>query len=347
MATIVKGKNPNKPYTVRYRFEGRQREESFALLREAKDFKIKTEHDIRAQVFVDPRVAGEKFGKVALRWLERHPGAERTIIGYENSLRLHILPVFGQRPLVQVAGDREGVERFLRETLPAKGLGASMVRTASMVINAIVRDAVKAGRLTDAQNRLSGIPLPPVQQKANLVFATHEQIERIAQELPKAYSSTVYLMRGCGLRLGEVLGVRGEDFNDGSLRLSRQLAPNGQNTIPLKHRRAGDFRNIPVPAYVTHALAEDFGSFPPVNHRAYSTWFNRARDKAGLPASFTPHSLRHIFASICLSRGVPITDVSKWLGHRNIQTTFGIYGHLVPASQDRARDVLDGEWAAS
>ena len=36
--------------------------------------------------------------------------------------------------------------------------------------------------------------------------------------------------------------------------------------------------------------------------------------------------------------------MSKWLGHNNIQVTYGIYGHLVPESFERAREVLDDEW---
>jgi hypothetical protein len=35
------------------------------------------------------------------------------------------------------------------------------------------------------------------------------------------------------------------------------------------------------------------------------------------------------------------TEVSRWLGHRSIEITHQIYGHLVPASWDRARTVLD------
>jgi integrase len=37
--------------------------------------------------------------------------------------------------------------------------------------------------------------------------------------------------------------------------------------------------------------------------------FTAARKVAGLPASFTPHSLRHVFASVALANGVPLTDV--------------------------------------
>jgi len=62
---------------------------------------------------------------------------------------------------------------------------------------------------------------------------------------------------------------------------------------------------------------------------------------AGLPPEFTPHSLRHCYASIALAKGIPITEVSRWLGHKSIAVTHETYGHLVPASWDRARTVLD------
>ena len=42
-----------------------------------------------------------------------------------------------------------------------------------------------------------------------------------------------------------------------------------------------------------------------------------------------------------LAKGIPITEVSRWLGHKSIEVTRQIYGHLVPASWDRARTILD------
>jgi hypothetical protein len=33
-----------------------------------------------------------------------------------------------------------------------------------------------------------------------------------------------------------------------------------------------------------------------------------------------------------LFRGIPITDVSRWLGHKSTEVTHRIYGHLVPGS---------------
>src|SRR5262249_19220992 len=97
--------------------------------------------------------------------------------------------------------------------------------------------------------------------------------------------------------------------------------------------------------YVLNAQPHGWAGFYSVSRRTYQGWFHKARDAAGLPGDFTPHTLRHIFASAALAGGVPITDVSAWLGHRNIQVTYGIYGHLVPASFERARAVLDEEWS--
>ena len=151
-------------------------------------------------------------------------------------------------------------------------------------------------------------------------------------------------MRGCGLRIGEALGVFDRDLKDGWLRVQRQLSQDGLYYVSLKHRDEEDYRDVPVPQYVSAAMPADFFAFPMVSHRQYRDWFNRARDAAGLPPEFTPHMLRHIFASVCLANGVPITDVSKWLGHQNIQVTYGIYGHLTPKAITAGASVLDEEW---
>jgi hypothetical protein len=53
----------------------------------------------------------------------------------------------------------------------------------------------------------------------------------------------------------------------------------------------------------------------------------------------------HLHAGVrpptALAHGIPITEVSRWLGHRSIEVTYRIYGHLVPSSWDRAHRVLD------
>lgn len=77
----------------------------------------------------------------------------------------------------------------------------------------------------------------------------------------------------------------------------------------------------------------------------YGYHFKKACVSAGLvdvdgKAKYTPGSLRHFFASTALANGVPIREVSRWLGHKSIKTTVDIYGHLVPEAWDRCRDIM-------
>lgn len=55
---------------------------------------------------------------------------------------------------------------------------------------------------------------------------------------------------------------------------------------------------------------------------------------------FTPHALRHYFATRLIRAGIPLSIVSKLLGHASSQFTEQVYVHLVPADL-RVTDVLE------
>jgi site-specific recombinase XerD len=84
-----------------------------------------------------------------------------------------------------------------------------------------------------------------------------------------------------------------------------------------------------------------------VVRRSYQEDFQRAAVRAGLPLEFIPHSPRHFYASTALAEGIPITEVSRWLGHKSIEVTHQIYGHLVPSSFERARAAIDAAYQKS
>ena len=72
--------------------------------------------------------------------------------------------------------------------------------------------------------------------------------------------------------------------------------------------------------------------------------FRKAAEAAGL-GEMTPHNLRHLYVTALLTNGVPITDVSPMLGHRDIGVTSAVYSHLTETAWDRARAVLDTDCA--
>src|SRR5258708_33534152 len=136
MATIVKGKNARKPYTVRYWHDGSQRERSFVTKREADDYAAKVEHDKRAQIFVDPKLGDIAFRDYAKTWISQHTGEANSLKAYQGSLDNHINPAIGDTPLRKIT--REQVRTLLLETMPAKPAGSSVIDTARLVITAVL-----------------------------------------------------------------------------------------------------------------------------------------------------------------------------------------------------------------
>jgi integrase len=357
-------------WTLRYWADGRQRELSFADeldgsgrprygsgKRLAQDAQLKVAHDKRAQVFIDPKLGSARFGDECVKWISRHPGAELTREAYKGILNAHVGPVLGDRTLAAVAQARDDVLDLLTVRL---GEGSNSRRKiARALITGVLDEAVLAGKITT--HRCGRIVLPDNGTAGNhddFVFPTHAQLVMLANGTgnPAAggikHPLSIWLMRGCGLRIEEALAVQKSCFRDGGmvLRVFEQASRDGKKTRPLKHRKAGEYRDIPVPAYLWE-MAKDLpdgylfrqdGLLP--SYSSYRHAFNANAKKAGIPAGFTPHSLRHAFVSALLSRLVPITDVAVWLGHRNINVTYATYGHLVPSAAGRALAVLNAEY---
>jgi integrase len=58
--------------------------------------------------------------------------------------------------------------------------------------------------------------------------------------------------------------------------------------------------------------------------------FHRVLKAAKLPDTFSPHSLRHTFASLALAEGESPTWVQTQLGHTSISMTVDTYGKWLP-----------------
>jgi integrase len=351
-------------WTLRYWANGRQREQSFkddldgqgrvkygSGERKAKDARLKITHDKRADgaSFVDPRSGREDFCLAVDKWIDRHPVGESTRVRYRDTARKWVKAKFAGRSVAQVASDRDGVADLLAADMGH--LSVTKRRQARTIITGTIGEAVNAGKL--GKHNLHGIEIRDngrSADRADFVFPLHEQVAAVAESIGIA----VWLMRGCGVRIEEALAVHREDFlSPRTLRLTGQASRDGRRKLPLKHRKAGEYRDVPVPGWLWEKV-RDLPGGPLVagnNGRAYQVYntvlqaFRKAARDAGVPAGFRPHSLRHAFASALLSRGVPITDVARWLGHKNINETYLTYSHFMPEAEDRAVSTLDAEYA--
>jgi integrase/recombinase XerC len=133
----------------------------------------------------------------------------------------------------------------------------------------------------------------------------------------------ITLLYGCGLRISEALS------------LSRGDAPLGE-TIRITGK-GGKTRIVPVLPLVRQAIDAYLAALPlPLPPEAplfrarrggaYSPRHAQAmmqllRGRLGLPASATPHALRHSFATHLLGAGADLRSIQELLGHASLSTT--------------------------
>jgi len=364
-------------WTLRYWVNGKQVEKSFRDKQNAstgrvdygsgrklaRDWQLKVTVDKRSGdiAFTDHSKSGKQnFGEACELFIARLPVSDGSKSHYRGVYRTHVRPVFGDMTLAQVANDRDGVMDLL--AVKMKRLSNTPRQQARYVIVATLDEAVKAGRLS--RHRLDGIELADHGRysRKGFVFPSYEQVRVVAdggmnpesRRVVGGAGLCVWLMRGCGLRIEEALAVAKEDFiEDGTvLRVAWQASRDGKRREPLKHRKAGEYRDVPVPSWLWE-MVKDLPDGPLIagNGRLFQQYgtilfrFTHAAEVAGIPDGFTPHSLRHAFASAMLARGVQITELAHFLGHRDINVTHQVYGHLLPSAAKRAVAALDAEFA--
>jgi integrase len=182
-----------------------------------------------------------------------------------------------------------------------------------------------------------------------------------------------HLIAYCGLRRGEALGLEWSavDLDAGELRIRRaRVVAAGKVVVSTpkteRSRRIVYIDPSTVAVLRDHAArqadecrkaGEGWGESglvftredgQPLGPRWVSRLFeravescNRARLEQGGPAAtllpvISLHGLRHTYASVALSGGMRLEDVSEQLGHASIVITKDIYGHLSKESRHAA-----------
>ncbi|CAN5560710.1 tyrosine recombinase XerC [soil metagenome] len=131
------------------------------------------------------------------------------------------------------------------------------------------------------------------------------------------------LLYGCGLRISEGLSLKRSDAPLGdSLRITGKGSKTRIVPVLPAVREAVDAYLAIVP----FALSPDEPLFRAKRGGALSPRHVQAtvqllRGRLGLPASATPHALRHSFATHLLGAGADLRSIQELLGHASLSTT--------------------------
>ena len=284
-----------------------------------------------------------------------------TLAVYGRYIRRDITPVMGGMSLRDVR--RRHVDDFLQRLL-RDGRGVVTVHR----IHAVISSAFAAAyRLDLVQlNPAAGISLPRERAQKLQVWEP-EQVRTFLEAASHTRLGPLYeLVVRSGLRRGEVAGLRWADVDLAARRLVvRQQRVQVDTTVVTNHAKTdhGQDRRVSLDESAVRQLQawrqvqdadrrtwgssyEDGGwvftyeDGRPLQPHYISKVFRRIVAGLDLP-HLTFHGLRHEHASLLLSAGVPITAVSKRLGHASAAITSDLYSHLLDDADRRMADAVD------
>jgi integrase len=337
---------------------GNRHQRRFSRKKEAGAFHQQVKVDIRAgkHVSVSDKVTMADVFEKWVRGVEATRKQRSTIRQYRQHINLHLVPIIGATKLSKLT--RAHCEN-LRDKLLAK-MSHVLARKVFVSFKSALKHShckhIAEGVMIGASARpdeefAPGISIPSPDEVRRLLAATTDDQKR---------NVLLQVATLCGLRASELRALRWIDVDlKAGLVHVRQRADRWNVLGPPKSKKGR--RSIPIGSKLVAALrkwklacpnTEPDLVFPSragtiIGHRNFDRLFESAfRDahvvtKDGKP-KYSPHDLRHFFASWCISpidaggRGLQAKTVQTWMGHANISITLDIYGHLFQDQTDNA-----------
>lgn len=310
--------------------------------------------------YIDPQAGRTRFGELADGWLSSQTFGDGSRVIAERVIRVHLLPTFGDVELRAIKPST--VQAWLR----GQQTGSSPTYIAQQLgyLSSILSAAVEDGLISRNPCASSAVRAP-AQAHSTIVPWTTEMVAAMRSAMPERYEALVDVAAGLGLRQGEAFGLVVDDVDwlRRRVRIVRQVRTLGGRTTlePPKGQRE---RTVPLPDFVGRALNRHADRHAPsadgviftngrgglIRRQTFnSAIWTPARVAASIPAlrENGMHALRHHFASVLLDGGESIRTVADYLGHADPAFTLRRYAHLIPASEDRARRVLDAAFCGA
>jgi integrase len=342
MGVIVRQKEngKGKPWYVFINYQGKRTARKFSTKAVAVAAGREIERLLVSGEFGKEQKIIPNFETYSQKWFDNYVCGqlrESTADEYESVLRIHVLPVFGRKPIDAIS------RATIRDFLVSKhrgGLSISRVLMIKDVLSSVFNYAlddeiIQANPTVKISKRLfsknNGGSKPTEQDVFN--EAQIEKLLAACSTVHPEYYNLFLISAKCGTRLGETIALKwgNIDFKNGFIWVKRSYR-RGRITPPKNNK----IRKVKMSAQLAKtlkaqlpkdadALITDYcGSYVPQNKVRIA--HAKIIKAAGLKYHKF-HSLRHSYASIMLSKGASPVFVKNQLGHSSIDITVDIYTH--------------------
>ena len=289
---------------------------------------------------------------------------ESTMDSYKIMTQHYIKPYLGDEKIGAVTtADIQKLYNWLRENgrvnehyEKGNALSDSMIRSIHMMLHQAMDAAVREHLIV--KNPTEGTVIPKNNYAPKQIL-TEEQLERFLEVVRQdpVWSEFFYTELTTGMRLGEICGLKWQDFDEktgrlhirrsvhrrkgGGVRVGETKTETGTRTILLPPSTVEILKARKKKSYSDWIFHNPVVAEVPVDP---STAYHRLKTLlryAELP-SIRFHDLRHTFATHALTSGVDAKTLSTILGHTNASFTLDTYTHMTTDMHQKAATVVGG-----
>jgi integrase len=309
---------------------------------------------------VDPKDNQRQFEEVVAAWEATWINLEpKTRVGYRAILNRHVLPRWGGVRIGAVTP--EAIQAWVNDLAVIRQ--PNTVRRVYSVLRAVLKVAVERRYLLANPCDAVRLPRSPAATIDQRVILTADEVAVLAEAIAPSFRLLIYAAAYTGLRAGELGALRRRDVDllHGSLNVERGLKDVSGQLI-FGPTKTGKVRRVELPRFLMTMFSDHLETLDggadalvfrspdggPLRHGNFYGRYFKPAVRAVLPPEkhgLRFHDLRHTCASLLIAAGAHPKAIQEHLGHKDIQTTFNVYGHLLPSARKALAAALDGVFA--
>lgn len=296
--------------------------------------------------YILPPTPYKTYQSEFIKWLQRLGYAMTTIAGYESQLQAFFewLNANHIQELSEVNQSKlEAYNEFLHQRKNRQREGGLSSCYIQSHIN-VIRLLSKYLELTGEQKIFTGniYVEPGAETPRNILLQSEiKQLYNATDETPNGLrdKAILSLYYGCGLRYSEGIRVEKKHIDYNKQLLYVVPGKNYQSRfIPINERIIRDLQDYETYGRPYFTKEHSTGFLLGNNGKALSSTTIGKRlklllDKSGITKHICLHGLRHSIATHLLQQGMPLEQISKFLGHRSLDST-QIYTRIVEALKE-------------